>query len=123
MSREKFVLRKERYNMESAYKEIIKEIKKALAINHAYFDEKDTKYGYINYVINIIKVLEQNEFGESLSFYKILNKEEKDDKTIIEVESIKNFTYHISITNDGVIEMYRQFKDPIRLTTIDLKLV
>lgn len=109
--------------MESVYKEMIEEIKKALAINHAYFDKEGTKQGYINYVIDIIKVLEQNEFGESLSFYKILNKEEKDDKTIIEVESIKNFTYHISITNDGVIEMYRQFKDPIRLTRISLKLV
>lgn len=109
--------------MESAYKEIIEEIKKALAINHTYFDEEGAKQGYINYVINVIKVLEQNEFGESLSFYKILNKEEKDDKTIIEVESVKNFTYHISITNDGVIEMYRQFKDPIRLTRISLKLV
>ena len=125
MSREGFVsyLRKERYNMESTYNELIEEIKKTLAINHTYFDEKDTKYGYINYAINVIKVLEQNEFGESLSFYKILNKEEKDDKTIIEVESVKNFTYHISITNDGVIEMYRQFKDPIRLTRISLKLV
>ena len=109
--------------MESAYKEMIEEIKKALAINRAYFDEENVKQGYINYVINVIKVLEQNEFGESLSFYKILNKEEKDDKTIIEVESIKNFTYHISITDDGVIEMYRQFKDPIRLTRISLKLV
>ena len=109
--------------MEPMYKEMIEEIKTVLANHHYTFDEEGTKQGYINYVINIIKVLEQSEFGESLSFYKILNKEEKDDKTIIEVKSIKDFTYHISITNDGIVEMYRQFKDPIRLTTISLKLV
>jgi hypothetical protein len=109
--------------MESVYREMIEEIKRTLANHYYTFDKKSIRYGYINYLINIIKILEQNEFGESLSFYKILNKEEKDDNTIIEVESIKDFTYHISITNDGIVEMYRQFKDPIRLTRISLKLV
>lgn len=109
--------------MESVYREMIEEIKRALANHHYTFGEEGAKHRYINYVIDIIKALEQSEFGESLSFYKILNKEEKDDRTIIEVESIKDFTYHISITNDGIVEIYRRFKDPIRLTTISLKLV
>lgn len=110
-----------------AYKDILEKIKST--INTASY-KSITESGLIDYAISVIKEIEKREYGESLSFYKILSKEEeiskdkRKDKVTVEVESILGtFTYVITVTGDLNITIYKKFKDPIRINMIKMRIV
>nr|DAE82451.1 MAG TPA: hypothetical protein [Caudoviricetes sp.] len=110
-----------------ACKEILEKIKST--INTVSY-KSITESGLVEYAISIVKEIEQKEYGESLSFYKILSKKEKiykderKNKVTIEVESVLGtFTYVIIVTGDLNIAIYKKFKDPIRTNMIEIKIV